>query len=478
MKTYDVIVIGAGSAGLGNAGVANTIGLKTLLVEKDPNNFGGDCTNYGCIPSKALIHVARLVHQAKQAQDFGIQTTGQVDMQKVLDYVHRKQAVIKSEENPDAMRAQGMDVAIGFARFVNKNTIEVDGQSYSAKLILLCTGSSPRMLDLPGMDQIPVYTNETLFFDCKTLPKDFVVIGGGAIGCEMAQAFARLGSNVYIVNRGARLLEREHPKVSEILEKRFEEEGIQCYHQAEVKAFKTGKVILKMQNGPERNIPCDAALLAIGRVVNTEKMQLDKAGIQLTEKGKIQVNTYLQSTNSKVYVLGDAAGKYMLSHGAEKMVRQLWRNLIIPFFKKKNTTKNLSWVTFTDPEIATFGWDEPTLSKNGVNWYRQDQAFDHDDRAIVEDYQYGHLSLWMSNGSSIGKRHLLSGTMIAPHAGEMMQELQLAAEEKIPISAITGRVYPYPVGARINQKALRGVMDKTYTESKKKLARWAFRLFH
>lgn len=477
MKKYDVIVIGAGSAGLGNSGVANTIGLKTLLIEKDENNFGGDCTNFGCVPSKALIHVAKLFHAAKQASPFGLEVLGKADMEKVLEYIHSKQDFIKSGEDATALRKQGMDVVIGKAVFEDKKTIRVGEETYTAKVILLCTGSSPRRIKIPGEETVKVYTNESLFFDCKKLPAHFIIIGGGAIGCEMAQAFQRLGSQVTIVDRGHRILTKEREDIAAVLEQQFLKEGIRISYQSEVKAFKDGKCIVSTKNGVEE-IPCDAALMAIGRVVNTEGMGLENAGIELTEKGKIKVDELLRSTNPRVYVIGDAAGKYMFSHGAEKMVRQLWRNLLIPVFKQKNTTKNLSWVTFTDPEVATFGWSEEQLGKEKVGYYRQDQSFEHDDRAIVEEYQYGKMSLWTTDGSSIGKRTLLSGTMIAPKAGDLIQELQLAAENEIPIQKITERVYPYPVASRINQKALRGMMEKTFTDTKKALARMSFRLFH
>ena len=476
MQNYDVLIIGAGAAGLGNAGVANTIGLRTLLIEADENNFGGDCTNYGCVPSKALIHVAKLFHAGRQAVSFGMQAEGKADMEKVLQYIHQKQDKIKSGEDAEHHRKQGIDVEIGWAKFVDENTVEVNGKKFSAKVILLCTGSSPRKIEIQGMKEIPVYTNETLFFDCKILPENLVVIGGGAIGCEMAQAFQRLGAQVTIVDRGGIILGKERKEISKVLENQFKKEGIQFFYESEVTKFANGKATIKTKDGQEE-IPCDAALMAIGRVVNASGMDYEKAGIQLTEKGKIKVNEYLQTTNSQVYAIGDAAGTYMFSHGAEKMVRQLWRNLLIPVFKKKNTTKNLSWVTFTEPQVATFGWDEEKMKKESVDFNRQDQSFEEDDRAIVENYEYGKMSIWTDDNSRIGKRNILSVTMVAPHAGELIQELQLAAENDIPINKITERVYPYPVASRINQKTLRGMMEQTFTDTVKKLARWAFRMF-
>jgi len=292
----------------------------------------------------------------------------------------------------------------------------------------------------------------------------------------MGQAFSRLGSTVTIVNRGDRLLNKEPENTSEILETRFKKEGIQILNTAEVQCFKDGKVWITSKENLE--ISCDAVLIAVGRLVNTKGMNLDTAGIELTEKGKIKVDEYLQSTNKKVYVIGDAAGSYMFSHGAEKMVRQLWRNLLVPIFKKKNTWNDLSWVTFTDPQVAHFGLTEDRLKEQGVEFQRHDQSFVHDDRAIVEEYTYAQMSLWLDNSNSIGSKKILSGSMVVPHAGELVQELELAKHADIPISELKDRVYPYPVAARINQKAIRGILEKTRKPWKLKLARMIFRWFH
>ncbi|HEA19851.1 MAG TPA: NAD(P)/FAD-dependent oxidoreductase [Pricia antarctica] len=478
MKKYDVIVIGAGSAGLGSSGVANVLGLKTLLIEKNNDNFGGDCTNFGCVPSKALIHIANQFYQAKSAERFGLQFTGKADMGSILDHIHQMQKVIKDTEDAKALRKKGIDVVIGKAAFESKDTLKVNNETYSARVILLCTGSLPRKLDVEGIDSVKVYTNETIFFDCRKLPENFVVIGGGPIGCELGQAFSRLGSKVTIVNQGDRLLDKEPKNISEILETRFKAEGIQILNGAQVRIFKDGKAHITSKEKEGLEIACDAVLVSVGRTVNTNGMNFETAGIALTKKGKIKVDEYLQTTNKKVYVIGDAAGSYMFSHGAEKMVRQLWRNLLIPIFKKKNSWNDLSWVTFTDPQVAHFGLTEEKLLEQGIKYHRQNQSFEHDDRAIVEEYTYGSISLWFNDNDTIGNKKIISGSMIAPRAGELVQELELAKHAGIPISKLNNRVYPYPVAARINQKTIRGVMEQTRSDWKLRLARTAFRWFH
>jgi len=233
-----------------------------------------------------------------------------------------------------------------------------------------------------------------------------------------------------------------------------------------------------MNDNKKQSVSCSAVLLAIGRVIKTEGLGLENAGIELTDKGKLKVNEYLQTTNSNVYAVGDIAGSYMFSHGAEKMVRMLWRNLLVPFFKVKNTTEDLSWVTFTDPQVAHFGLTEKELDEQKVAYHRQDQSFKEDDRAIVQEYTYGHESIWVDDSSNLPKRKLLSASIIAPNAGEIIQELELAKHAGVAIGKINNRVYPYPVQSRINQKTLRGLLQKTYTPFKKKLARFSFNLFH
>ncbi len=478
MKKYDVIIIGAGSAGLGNSGVANMLGLNTLLIEKNEHHFGGDCTNFGCVPSKALIHIANQFHAAKNISRFGVSCSGKADMKKVLQYIHEKQEVIRDTEDAEALRSHGIDVVIGEAKFKDKNTIQVGNETFTAKIILLCTGSKPRVAKIPGIETTTVYNNENIFFDCTELPDHLVVIGGGAIGCELGQSLSRLGSKVTLVNRGSRILKKEPESVSRILEGVFEEEGITVLNNSEVKNLTATTALIENKDGTKQEVSCDAILVAIGRVVNTGSLGLEAGGIELTKRGKIKNDAYFKTTNPKVYVIGDAAGTYMFSHGAEKMVRMLWRNLLIPFFKKKDHQKDLSWVTFTEPQVAHFGLTEEQMNDQKISYYRQDQTLEHDDRAIIQEYTYGQQKLWIEGRGRLSKRKILSGSLIAPNAGEIVQELELAKFAGIPISKVNDRVYPYPVQSRINQKTTRGILHAAFTDFQKKMGRIAFRLFN
>ncbi len=475
---YDLIVIGAGSGGLGMSLAAKTIGLDVLLIEENESHVGGDCLNFGCVPSKAVIHVAKQFAHARRAEAFGLRSEGKADLEKVMGYVHNQQAVIRARENADYLRQEkDLEVLIGRAHFMDKETLEVNGETYTAKRFVLATGSRPRKLDVPGAEQANLYTNETLFYDLKKLPDHLLVIGGGPIGCEMAQAFRRLGSEVTIVDRGERLSSKELPEFSKILEKQFDEEGIKVMHGAEVVAFSSpNEAGISIDKKSKTKLKFDAALVAIGRVVNTEGIGLEKAGIKV-EKGKIVIDDYLQTTNPRVFTAGDSTGLYYFSHGAEKHVRQLMRNFFVPFSKKKHAFAGLSWVTFTEPEIATFGRSEDDLKEAGVNFRKIDQSFEDDDRAITDDYRYGRLVLYVSPKSwFFGKSTLLGGSMIAPKAGEMVQELFTAQLAGLNTNVLFNKVYAYPVSSRINQKATNSIRTGDLTPFLKKLLGFLYRL--
>ena len=236
-KEYDIIIIGCGSAGLGAMGMSQKLGWNPLMVDREEAHIGGDCLNFGCVPSKALIHLAKQFHGARKASQFGMQVEGKADMGKILNYVHDKQAVIRHHENADYIRAQGVDLEIGVAQFVNKDTVQIGDKQFTSKRILIATGSRPRHISFKGIDKVKVFTNENLFYDMKTLPDRLLVVGGGAIGCEMGQTFQRFGSQVTIVNRSSRLLSKEREEYSQILQTQFEKEGIKVINQASLLEF-------------------------------------------------------------------------------------------------------------------------------------------------------------------------------------------------------------------------------------------------
>lgn len=443
---YDIIVIGAGSGGLNIAGFMNKVGFKTLLIDKSDRSIGGDCLNFGCVPSKALIHISRLLNDAYRVRDFGIQTTGNVDIKRVMDYVKSKQEIIREHENADYFRGKGMDVALGPAKFSGRNEVTVNSEAYTAKKIVIATGSRPRMLSVPGIENAKVYTNETIF-DIDFLPENLTVIGGGPIGIELGQSFLRLGSNVTVVEQAAHFLPKEMPEISDVLYHRLKNEGMQFYFNTEVQAFNSdNELILKAGNGQNKSVPFNAVLVSVGRELNIDGIGLEDAGIE-TANGRIVLNEKLQTTNPDVLVVGDAAGSYQFTHAAELHAGVVLNNFFSPL-KKKLNNDYLSWVTYTSPEIATFGLNERTLRERGVDFETVSMDLADDDRAITDDATEGRLVMYIAKGKIIG------GSMVAENAGELFQELALAMSAKLNVKHLFNKTYPYPTASRINKSAI------------------------
>jgi len=422
-KKYDIIIIGGGSAGLGALGMAQEFGWNPLIIDRDESHIGGDCLNFGCVPSKALIYLGKQFHGAKKAAKYGLEVSGKADMKAILGFVHDKQEVIRAHESADYIRAQGVDLEIGTASFENENTIRVGDNLFTSDRIILATGSRPRHIPFKGLDQVEkVFTNENIFYDMTELPDRFLVIGGGPIGCEMGQVFSRFGSKVTILNRGERLLGKEREEVSLILQEQFKAEGIEVINKASLTGFENSNTAIAEINGANKNFEFDAVLISVGRVLNL------------------------------------CAGMYQFSHGAEKHIALMKHNFKNSF-NKKHDIKNLSWVTFTDPEVATFGFQEEELHKRNIKYWRQDQSFEKDDRAIVGEYTYGKITLFLTEKTFWNsERKILGGTIISPNAGEIMQELLLALNEELSISSIFNKLYPYPTQSRINQQTIMGVI--------------------
>ncbi|MEP7254102.1 MAG: FAD-dependent oxidoreductase [Ginsengibacter sp.] len=472
---YDIIVIGCGSGGLSVGLFMAKAGFKTLMVSKSDRDIGGDCLNDGCVPSKAIIHVAKIIRNAKESENFGLQVNGNVDIKKVVDYIYDRQEDIRKHENASWLREQGVDVALGDAHFTSKNEIEVDGKKYNGQKIVIATGSKPRKLKVPGVKNVTYYDNESIFH-IDMLPGKLLVIGGGPIGIEIAQTMSRLGSKVTVVHKGEMILEHDEKTVAAILCQQLRKEGIEFLFKASVTEFTSAnEAKVKIENREELTVNFDAVFVAIGRELNLETLQLNKAGIEVKEKG-IVIDKYLRTTNKNVFVCGDVAGDLKFSHAAEFHARILLNNFFSPLNKKLNDD-HMSWVTFTDPELATFGLSEKQLKERGVSYEKLEQGFEDDDRAVVDNFQYAKMILFIRKKGFLKKQKILGGTMIAPGAGELVQELILANTKGISINAIFNKIYPYPVASRINQKIVVEYKSRGLTENIKKLLHFAYKIF-
>ncbi len=472
---YDIIVIGSGSGGL-------TVGLfmakadfKVLMVSKSDADIGGDCLNDGCVPSKALIHVSQIAHKAKQSSNFGLEVTGKVDLKKAMNYVYERQDIIRVHENAQWLRDQGVDVALGNASFTGRNEIAVNDKKYVGKKIVIATGSKPKKLKVTDVENVKYYDNESIFH-VNDLPDKLLVIGGGPIGIEIAQAMSRLGSKVTVLQHGNRILEHDDAAIAHILLKQLQKEGIEFIFNADVDHFiSSNKATIKRKDSNTEEILFDAVFVGIGRELDLKSLQLYNAGIAVKDN-RIVKDKYLRTTNKNVFVCGDVAGDLMFSHAAEFHARILLNNLFSPF-KKKLNNDNMAWVTFTDPELATFGMNEKQLKERNISYKRLEQNFTDDDRAVVDDYQYAIMLLFISKGGWFKKEKILGGTMLAPHAGELIQELILANTSNLSINSIFNKVYPYPVASRINQQIIAKHKEETLTNTIKQLLQTAFKIF-
>ena len=456
---YDIIVLGAGSGGLNIASFLNTVKLKVLMIEK--HLVGGDCLNYGCVPSKVLISLAHTVDDARKAELLGIRMQGKVDMKKIAETIHARQEIIRVHENPGYFRERGIDVEIGSPRFVSRRTISINNKECKARRIVIATGSRPAIPPIEGIDKVDYLTNETIFAN-KELPGTLLIIGAGPIGIEMAQAYRRLGTQVIVVDLADRILPREDKDISEKLLKILQKEGIDFRLGFKPIRF-TGKnhLILTPVNKVEtsgshvQTITFDRLLVAAGRRLNIEGLDLEKAGIAV-ENNKILVDKCLRTTNKKVYCCGDAAGDFLFTHWAEYQASIVIKNLLSPFKKSVNPSL-IAWVTYTDPEAASFGLRPVELNEKGISYKTIIVPVKEVDRAVCEGIEDGILKIHLSKGKIMG------GTLLAKNAGELVGELIAFMTLKIPFSRLYHRIYPYPTMARIHRKAVQRYLGKKLT---------------
>ncbi len=474
-EIYNIIVIGAGSGGLTVGLFMAKAGFKVLMISKTDKDIGGDCLNDGCVPSKALIHVSKIVHNARTATHFGLNVSGKADIQKAIKYIYDRQEIIRKHENSAWLQEQGVNVALGDATFISKNEIKVNDQKYRGKKIVIATGSRPKKLTVSGVETVRYYDNESIFH-IDELPENLLVVGAGPIGIEIAQAMNRLGSKVTVVQKGDRILEHDDPIVTDILLQQLQNEGIDFVFNSTVENFiSPTEALIKLKDGPSKRILLDAVFVAIGRELDLASLQLGKAGIAIKDN-KIVKNKYLRTTNNNVFVCGDVAGDLMFSHAAEFHGRILLNNFFSPL-KKKLNNDHLSWVTFTDPELASFGLNEKQLNDRSISYKKLEQTFAEDDRAVVENYQYAKMILFISKGGIFKKEKILGGTMVAPNAGEIIQELILANTNALSVNDLFNKIYPYPVASRINQQIITKHKEGSLTSLVKKLLHTAYKIF-
>ena len=438
MKAYTLIVIGGGSGGLVSARVAAKLGANVALIEKN-DDIGGECLHAGCVPSKALIAAANLAVAPRTSGAFGVAMTAKVDFRAVKQHIQSSiKAIAKHSENDEYYKSMGVDVYHGAAKFTGPDTIEVDGKQLTAKRFIISTGSRPAVPPVPGLDDVPYSTNENIF-TIDELPKRLLVIGGGPIGCELGQAFQKLGSQVTMLQTGDRLLPREEKTVSALLKSEFEALGATVLTNIKLESLKlmNGQVHAKTdRTDANSELIVDHVLVATGRTANTD-LNLDKAGVKTNDRG-ITINDRLQTSNKNIYAIGDCVGGYQFTHFAAEQAGLAVRNALFPLYSKQKD-RAVPWVTFTDPEIGRIGAieDELIASKTPYNLNKLDYA--GIDKAVVEGAQ-GYIHI-LSNPSD-GK--ILGATVVGPMAGEIINQIAFAYAQERPFTDLGAGLRAYP----------------------------------
>lgn len=462
MDNYDLVIIGGGVGGLVTASGASQLGARVALIEKE--DLGGDCLHHGCVPTKRLVHSAKMANSIKNAESLGITVEGyNVDFKKVMDGMRQVQARIAVNDDPERFRKMGVDVIFGSGKFRDPNTFEINGRALKGRKFLIATGSSPVTLPIKGLAESGALTNVSIL-KLTDLPKSLVVLGAGPIGMEFAQVFSRLGSKVTVIEKMGNILAREETEITDELEKILTDEGITihtCTEVTEVKA-EGGKKVLKTQcvTG-EKIIEADEILMAIGRSPNVEGLGLDEAGIKYDKRGGITTDLTLRTSQKHIYACGDVTGPYAFTHTAEYQAGIVISNALFPTPKRKADYRVVPWVTYTDPELARVGLTEAEaiekFGKDKVAIYRF--RFDEVDRAIIEGSGKGPIS------GSIKlvcdkKARLLGAHLMGPSSGELLHELVLAMKENIPITKISQTIHTYPTLSQ----AVKRACDQYYKE--------------
>ena len=472
---FDVVVIGGGAGGLTAAGVATNIGASTLMIEKA--QLGGDCTWYGCVPSKALLKSADVAHTVQHARAYGVEApSASVDFAAVMERVRTlRQEVYEEADAPEHFEDMGIEVAHGTARFVDDHTVAIDTDSGTRHVrgnrIVVASGARAATPPIEGLSDVPYLTNHSLF-ELEEQPDHLAIIGAGPIGIEMAQAFARLGSEVTVVEMGNRILQNDHPELADMLRARLEEEGVRFVLEARVERVETsgkeGMRIHATQGETERTISANEVLLATGRVPNVDGLNLEAAGVEYSRKG-IPVDDAGRTNQGHIMAVGDVTGRYQFTHMSEHMAKTAMTKALLTVPTSFDTA-HVPWVTYTDPELAHVGATEAELEADGTSFETYRFPYAKVDRAITDGDTLGEIRVYATSWT--GK--ILGASVLGARAGELISELALAMRNGVTLRALSDTIHPYPSYGL----AVRRVADQWYAQKQSaRLTRWVQRMF-
>ncbi len=449
-QRYNLVVLGAGTAGLVTAAGAAGLGAKVALVER--HLMGGDCLNYGCVPSKALIRSSRAFAEIQASQNYGIEVPegASINFSAVMERLRRLRAGISHHDSAQRFKDLGVDVFLGHAAFTGRNTIEVDNKSLHFKKAVIATGARAMHPGIKGLAEAGFLTNETVF-SLTERPSRLALIGGGPIGCELAQAFQRLGSQVILFHKNDHILDREDADAAEIIQNRFIKERIRLILNSDLKEVETvngEKVIHFEVSGKRDSVAVDEILVGAGRAPNVEHLNLEAAGVQYDTRKGFFVDDYLRTTNRAIFAVGDISMSYKFTHTADAAARIVIQNALFKGSKKLSAL-TVPWCTYTDPEIAHVGMYERDAIKRGIAVDTFVRPLVEVDRPILDGEADGFVKVHVKNGTD----KILGATIVAAHAGEMISELTLAMVGKLGLGTISGVIHPYPTQAEAIKQA-------------------------
>jgi pyruvate/2-oxoglutarate dehydrogenase complex dihydrolipoamide dehydrogenase (E3) component/uncharacterized membrane protein YdjX (TVP38/TMEM64 family) len=446
---FDLIVIGGGSAGLVSAYIGSAVKAKVALIERE--RMGGDCLNTGCVPSKAIIQAGRVARTVRDASRFGIEAkTEQVHFEAVMERVRRVIQTIEPHDSVERYSGLGVHCVRGDARLISPWQVQVGDQVLSARNVILATGARPRLPKIENINLVKWYTSDTIW-SLREKPQALMVVGGGPIGCELAQTFAHLGVSVTLVERGEALLPREDHDVQQLLRRCLEESGVRVCLGSELVEVRKDEILVRNRTTQSDTWQqTDAVLFAIGREPRTEGLGLDEIGIELERDSRIRVDQTMRTNHPHVFACGDVAGPFQLTHAAS---HQAWycavNALFAPFYQPKIGYENLPWVTYTIPEVARVGLSEREASESGVEFEVTSFPLSRLDRAIAEGETEGFVKILTAKGAD----RILGASVVALHAGEMMAEIVLAKKSGLGLNRILGTIHSYPTWSEANKLA-------------------------
>jgi pyruvate/2-oxoglutarate dehydrogenase complex dihydrolipoamide dehydrogenase (E3) component len=464
---YNVVVIGAGTAGLVTAAGTAGLGGRVALVER--NRMGGDCLNFGCVPSKALIRSSRVAALMRRADLYALDPVKPaVDYTRVVRRVKALRARLEPHDSAERFESLGVDVFPGEAALESPHDVRVGGTLLRARNIVLATGGRAAVPDIPGLREAGYETNETIF-ERESAPGRLLVMGGGPIGCELAQAMARLGATTTLVDRGPRVLHREDPEAAALVQARMEEDGVRLLLRARVESIAPGRgaphrVTVRREGGPDdlQEIEADTILVAAGRTPNLERLGLERAGVAWTGRG-VTVDAHLRTSRPNIYAAGDICGPYQFTHFAEYQARVVVRNILLPSFlgllRARADYRVVPWTTFTEPEVARVGLNETEAARTGVRFDVHRFPYSDLDRAILENEDEGFVKVIAGRGRGT----ILGATIVGAGAGELIHELALAMKRRIGLPALSSTIHVYPTLSQSVQRAADAFMRTRLT---------------